>query len=229
MSVETFRDQYPAGDRFAEAVIKRAEFRRGYSRMRALADSMYNEGRAGLREVHRDLRNSRRFVPASPLSSEIPATYKDSISLNAGAVLWGSIFRTTEIIATARFYDPSFFAHLVRDGFRGMGWADSINLGNPEEKEPTHFTHAKVAALTHEATVDPRMTFIFTRHGFNLLPPAFQGDILGTALFNGMISHFGPIYHARSDALLRAPLTPLEQKAKELQLVLPQNRPLTFR
>lgn len=229
MSVETFRDQYPAGDRFAEAVTKRAEFRKGYSRMRGLADTMYHEGRAGLKEVHKELRSSRRFVPASPLSSEIPVAYKDSISLNAGAVLWGSIFRTTEIIAVERFYDPSFFAHLVRDGFRGMSWAESINLGKPEEKEPTHFTHAQVAALTHEATNDPRMAFVFTRQGFNLLPQAIQGDILGTALFNGMISHFGPVYHARSDALLRAPLTPLEQKARQLQLVLPQHRPLTFR
>ncbi len=229
MSIETFKDQYPSGDRFAEAVTKRAEFKRGYSRMRALADTMYHEGRAGLKDVHRELRNSKRLVPASPLSSDIPPSLKDAISMNAGAVLWGSIFRTTEIIAVERFYDPSFFAHLVRDGFRGMGWADSINLGKPEEKEPTHFTHAKVAALTHEVTIDPKMTFIFTKQGFNLLPTTFQGDILGTALFNGMVSHFGPVYHSRSDALLRAPVTPAEQKARQLQLVLPQHRPLTFR
>lgn len=139
MSIETFKDQYPAGDRFAESITKRAEFRKGYSRMRALADTMYHEGRAGLKEVHKELRTSKRFVPASPLSSDIPPAYKDSISLNAGAVLWGAIFRTTEVIAIERYYDPSFFAQLVRDGFRGMGWAEAINLGNPEKKRAITF------------------------------------------------------------------------------------------
>jgi len=224
MSLEKFDKAYPNGLNFRAKIIRRPEFQQGYSEIGALADTMYHEGAAGLKDVVRDIRKKGK-VPTDPFSYEMPVEFADRVDLNGAAVLFGSLFRTVEIAVVDRVYDPRKFAEMLRKGFKHTPWKKDFNFD--ELREPQFLSHESIAPLTHLATVDRRFTFLFTQQGLHHLPSSLAQDLESMQFYEPMQADFASLYLTRSSLLMLQRDAEKPKATKQGALV--QNKPLTFR
>ncbi len=199
MSLEKFEKAYPNGLNFRDKIIRRPEFQLGYSEIGALADTLYHEGAAGLKDVVKDIRKKGK-VPKNPFSYEMPAEFADRVDLNGAAVLFGSLFRTVERAVVERVYDPHMLAEMLRRGFKHTPWKGDFNFD--EAREPQFLTHESIAPLTQLATKDRRFTFLFTQQGLHNLPTSLAQDLESIQFFEPMHADFASLYLARSSLLI---------------------------
>lgn len=228
MSIETELARYPKDSRFIPEFTRRPEFRKGHSRMRGLADMLYDEGRSSFSGIYEAIVKARGFAPSDPFSPHIPPEFFPRIGLHGGAILWGSLFRVTEDVVVNRVYDPNNFSRLLTMGFAGCKWGDSIkiNTGNP-----VMYAREELKALTELTTSDKSFSFLFKEGGLHHLPIRLQDDVISTGFYKSMKDYLGPVYIPLAERLLASPLTSAEISAKTRgrDTVPSQNTPLTFR
>ena len=212
MSLERMINTAPKGAGFVEHVIRRAEFRNGHSRMNAFAETIYNEGRAGLAESYEALGRQRKPVPRSPISPEIPPEFTGRIRLNGASVLWGALFPVVEAVIIDRVYDPAKFFTRFKMGFAGSAWHSAITT---PERRAEFYNHDSVRDLTRAATADKTFSFLFTDEGYNLLPITLQASLHSTGFHLDLRDKFAPIYIPLAKSLLNSPLTPDEISRRE--------------
>ncbi len=228
MSIETMVGQYTGGSNFAERITRRAEFDLGHSRMRALANTTYHEGNSGLRTLWEKNERLGSTGLGKSLSYQRTPEFGNSLKINGAAVLWGALFFTTEKLLVDRVYNPTTFAQLIRDGFEGTPWDESVKISGGM---PKFYPHAEIQPLMDAAMSDKTFSFLFMLDGLRLLPSHLQRDTVFTDFYRPMQAQLGPVYTPLARNLLNAPATEAElsRMRKYFGRQAPEVKPLTFR
>lgn len=221
MSVEHFLSQSLETPRI-RGILRGPEFMEGNSRMRALADSLSNEGHRGIVGVYDEVKKTGRTMASVPLG--LTHNQANRLQDNGAGVLWGATFITFEKLMKEGKFDPNKFVQLIINGFAGTKWGDLLA---PASKEKLSFTPASLLPLARLADQDRTLSFLATDRGLQMLPVAFRAEIVNTRYSERLRGEFAQSYKPMAEAILALPKTPDEIAALEKRNA-PGFTPLSF-
>lgn len=221
MSVEDFLGQSHEPPRL-RGILTGSEFLNGNSRMRALADSLSNEGHRGIVKVYDEVAKTGKKMASVPLGLTLEQANR--LEDNGAGVLWGAMFRTFDRLMKDGKFDPNMFVQLLKNGFLGTRWADSIA---PVSHDELFFTPESLMPLASLATQDKTLSFLATDKGLSMLPIAFSAEVVRTGYSERLRGEFVEKYKPLAQAILELPKTPFEIATQERRYT-PDIRPLTF-